>query len=126
MGNKLFVSCPMKGRNKDDIEISIKTLHKVAEIMFDKKLDVIQTYIQDDAPDGINSGLWYLGKSIEKLAGADYFIGCSNLDFASGEGRFSACEIERHAAASYGIPNTFINCRDFKCFDDVMKNENRA
>lgn len=120
MGNKLFISCPMKGRTKDDIEISIDAMHKAAEIMFDKKLEVIQSYIEENAAEGVNAGLWYLSKSIEKMAEADYFIGCSNV--VSGEGEFAGCEIERHAAIAYGIPNSCINCRDFKCFDDITKN----
>lgn len=121
MGKKLFISCPMNGRTKEDIEASIETMHKVAGIMYGKELEVIQTYIEEDAPEGVNAGLWYLSKSIEKLAEADYFIGCSNVDVISGEGEFTGCEIERHAAIGYGIPNRCINCRDFKCFDDIGK-----
>lgn len=109
---KLFVSCPMNGRNKNNIEQSIKTMHKEAENIFGEKLLLIQTYIEDDAPHDVNPGLWYLSKSIEKMSEADYFIGCSNLEF-------SGCELENQAAIAYGIPHKFINCRDFICFADI-------
>ena len=121
MGKKLFISCPMNGRTTEAIVKSMEVMKQVAEIMWEEELEFIQTYIEEDAPEGVNAGLWYLSKSIEKLAEADYFIGCSNVDVISGEGEFTGCEIERHAAIGYGIPNICINCRDFKCFDDIGK-----
>ena len=35
---KLFISCPMKGRTNENIEISIEKMHKMAEIIFDQPL----------------------------------------------------------------------------------------
>lgn len=57
--NKLFVSCPMKNRSKENIELSIKTMHKLAENLLKQKLDLIQTYIDDELPNNVNAGIWY-------------------------------------------------------------------
>lgn len=111
---KLFISCPMQGRTRDAIEESMKSMKKIAEIMWGEELEFIQTYIDDDPPENVNSGLWYLSKSIEKMSESDYFIGCDT--------EFTGCNIEKNAAIAYGIPTKIINCRDFNCFDDICKN----
>ena len=100
---KLFISCPMKGRTEENIKKSMKQMHKIAEIIFDQKLEVIPTYINDNPPENAKQAVWYLGKSIQLLADADYFIGVEWCDFYKG------CEVERTVANRYGIPSTYIN-----------------
>ena len=75
MKKKLFISCPMTGRTEDNIKKSMDKMHKIAEIVFDQELEVIDSYIPGEAPEGVNRGVWYLGRSIEMMAEADYFIG---------------------------------------------------
>ena len=75
MGSKLFISCPMRARTKEAIEESMKVMHEEAEKRFGKKLEVIHTYIDQDAPEVVNDPVWYLGESLKKLSQADYFIG---------------------------------------------------
>lgn len=95
---KLFISCPMKGRTEENIKKSMEKMHKMAEIIFDEELEVIPTYIEEEPPEGTaNRGVWYLGKSIELLAKADFFIGVGYSDF------FKGCEFEYIVARSYGI-----------------------
>ena len=95
---KLFISCPMKGRTEENIKKSMEKMHKMAEIIFDQELEVLPTYIEEEPPEGTaNRGVWYLGKSIEMLAEADFFIGVGYSDF------FKGCEIECAVARSYGI-----------------------
>ena len=43
---KLFISCPMKGRTNENIEISIEKMHKMAEIIFDQPLEVIDSFLK--------------------------------------------------------------------------------
>lgn len=100
---KLFISCPMKGRTEENIRKSMEKMHKMAEIIFDQELEVIPTYIEDTPPENNHQAVWYLGKSIQMLAEADYFIGIECY------GCFKGCEIERFVARDYGIPNTVIN-----------------
>ena len=72
---KLFISCPMKNRSEENIRMTFDRLHKIAEAVYGESLEVIPTYIEDNPPKCRTEGLWYLGKSIELLAQADYFIG---------------------------------------------------
>ena len=72
---KLFISCPMKNRSEENIRMTFDRLHKIAEAVYGESLEVIPTYIEDKPPKCRTEGLWYLGKSIELLSQADYFIG---------------------------------------------------
>ncbi len=96
---KLFISCPMKGRTEENIKKSMAKMHKIAEAVFEQELDVIDTYIEDEPPVGINPGIWYLGKSIEMMAEADYFIGPLH-----GGRLWRGCSIETDIAKAYNIP----------------------
>ena len=101
---KLFISCPMKGRTEENIRKSMKKMHEIAEIYFDEKLKVIPTYIEDNPPENNNQAIWYLGKSIQLLAEADYFIG---LDYSCDY--FKGCITERDIANNYGIRMITVN-----------------
>lgn len=97
---KLFISCPMKNRSKENIRMTFDRLHKIAEAVFDESLEVIPTYIEDNPPKCKNEGLRYLGKSIELLAQADYFIGiCGDNAWL-----YNGCTVEYDAAKFYRIP----------------------
>ena len=64
---KLFISCPMRGRTEEQIRKSMERMHKIAEAIFDEELEVIPTYFEGTPPENANDRLWYLGKSIEKM-----------------------------------------------------------
>lgn len=95
---KLFISCPMNGRTEENIKKSMDKMHKIAEDVFEQKLDVIDTYIEEAPPGGVNAGVWYLGKSIEMMSEADYFIG---IDCCS---VYRGCALETKIAYDYHIP----------------------
>ena len=97
---KLFISCPMKNRTKENIQMTFERLHKIAEAVFNESLEVIPTYIEDNPPSCRTEGLWFLGKSIELLAQADYFI-CICGDNAF---QYNGCTVEIDAAKLYGVP----------------------
>lgn len=99
---KLFISCPMKGRTEEAIRKSMEQMHKIAEIVFDQKLEVIPTYIEHDPPENVSKALWYLGKSIQMMAEADFYIGVEYSD------HFKGCFIENQVAREYGIRSTHI------------------
>ena len=104
---KLFISCPMKGRTEENIKKSMEKMHKMAEIIFDQELEVIPTYIEENPPEGtVNPGVWYLSKSIEMMAEADFFIGVGYCDY------FKGCEIEYNVARSYGIRSVIVEMCD--------------
>lgn len=101
---KLFISCPMKNRTKENIQMTFERLHKIAEAVFNESLEVIPTYIEDNPPSCRTEGLWFLGKSIELLAQADYFIGiCGDNAF-----QYNGCTVEIDAAKLYGVPSYLV------------------
>lgn len=94
---KLFVSVPMKGRTEEEIKKSIDKMKKIAEIYEGEELELIDSYVEHKPPHDSKEAIWYLSKSIEKLAQADLFIGIQ------GDWLWSGCEIERNVAQRYGI-----------------------
>lgn len=100
---KLFISCPMKGRSDEAIKKSRDKMHKLAELIYEEELEVIDSFIPGNAPDTRRVPVWYLGKSIQMMADADYFIGIH------GTYDFKGCHIEETIAAEYEIPSTFIH-----------------
>ena len=95
---KLFISVPMKGRTDEAIRNSMEKMHKIAELTFGEELEVLETYIPPEAPDGANPAIWCLGRSIQKLAEADYFIGIGYTEY------FTGCRSELSIARDYRIP----------------------
>lgn len=96
---KLFVSVPMRDRTEEAIKTSIEKMKKIAEICEGEALELIDTYIEDNPPENNNSPVWYLGKSLEKLAEANVFIGIDN------SWDWKGCETENSVASAYGIKN---------------------
>jgi len=106
MKKKLFISLPMKGRTEENIRKSMEKMHKIAEVVFEQELEVIPSYIEDHPPRDANQAIWYLGKSIQLLSEADYFIGVEWIS------TFSGCNIEYDTAKNYGIPMFSVNTKD--------------
>lgn len=114
---KLFISCPMKGRTEENIKKSMEQMHKIAEVIFDQELEVISSYIDENAPDNCNADIWYLSKSVELMAGADYFIGILYSDYWRG------CNIEADVARYYGIRSTYVDvCELMPDANEIAKN----
>ena len=108
MKKKLFISCPMNSRTEENIKRSMERMHKLAEIIFDQELEVIPTWIDELPSEDVKTqGVWYLGKSIELLAKADYFIGVGYSEC------FKGCTVEADVARRYGIRSTYVDISDF-------------
>lgn len=100
---KLFISCPMTDRTDENIKASIEKMHKMAEIVFGCELEVIPTYIKEEAPADTNKNIWYLGKTLELMSYADYFIGI--LGWTIG---FPECNLHKNVANDYGIKSYLV------------------
>lgn len=100
---KLFISCPMRGRKDEDIKKSFERMHRIAEAIFDEKLEVIDSFIEENPPEGVNPAIWYLGESIKRMADADYFIG------PKGYWQYPGCAVEREVADQYDIPRFYVD-----------------
>ena len=94
---KLFVSVPMKGRTDKEISESIMKMLRIAEAYEGEKLELINSWVDEDPPADCNRSIWYLGKSIEKLAEADIFIGIRDT------AGWAGCKIEADVAKAYKI-----------------------
>lgn len=115
---KLFVSVPMKGRTDENIKKSIEDMHKLAEIMFGEKLEVIDSFMEEQAPRCKREALWYLGNSISIMSQADYFAGVRYSDY------FHGCRIEWETAAAYGIPLITVEISQLNSLKDCIEIEN--
>ena len=100
---KLFVSVPMKCRTEEEIKASIHKMKKIAEIYEGEELELIDSYIEDNPPKDNNQAIWFLGKSLEKLATADVFIGIEDT------WNWNGCSIEDETARRYGIKSYRVN-----------------
>lgn len=118
---KLFISAPMNGRTKENVQKSFKQMKDIAEAIFGEELEVIDTQISEEPSDDTkNRAVWYLGKSIELLSKADYFIGICYC------GRFNGCNSEFEIAKSYGIRSTAVSMFEIDCFKDVVDSLSNA
>lgn len=93
---KLFISQPMKGKTDEEIKVERDEIIKCASERFGE-VEVIGSFIEDNAPNDANSGLWYLGKSLELLSIADCAYFAENWD------KYRGCVIEHECAVKYGI-----------------------
>ena len=98
---KLFISCPMNGLTDEMIKANREKMHKIAEIVFDQKLEVIPSYIvpAGEVPEGAMTSMWYLGRSIQMMSEADYYIGVDALYNCD----YPGCVIENNVAHNYGL-----------------------
>ena len=71
---KLFISQPMRGKSDEEILAERKKAIELAQEMIGEPVEVIDSFFQEAPADA--KPLWFLGKSLELLAGADiaYFI----------------------------------------------------
>lgn len=92
---KIFISQPMKGKADEEILEERKKAIKSAEKMVGEPVEVIDSFFQNAPADA--KPLWFLGKSLELLAGADVAY------FAEGWQDARGCRIEHTCAVEYGI-----------------------
>lgn len=95
---KLFVSVPMRDRTREAIESDISKMHKIAEDLVGEELELIESFSIENC--GQRNDIYSLGKSIVKMANADYVVG---TDFY-GDGYFRGINIERDVARTYDVP----------------------
>lgn len=98
---KLFISCPMEGLTHVMINANREKMHKIAEIVFDQELEVIPTFIIPigEVQEGVMTPLWCLGRSIQLMSEADYYIGVE----AFYDYDYPGCVIENNVAHNYGL-----------------------
>lgn len=92
---KIFISQPMKDKADEVILAERKKAIEVAKFYFGDDFEVVDSFFQNAPHDA--KPLWFIGKSLELMAGADVVI------FASGWQNARGCKIEHLCAEEYGI-----------------------
>lgn len=98
---KVFISVPMKGRTKENIEYSIAKIKAIASAYFDEELEFMNTVVEDKPPyemDPVHNAIWYLGRSISLMATCDVLV-TTDIHF-----KYSGCFMERRVADEYEMP----------------------
>lgn len=104
---KLFVSVPMRGRTEEEIRESFAKMKRIAEAYEGEDLELIDTWIAEDPPEGVRkNAVWYLGKSLELLSTADVYIGVGTY------GYFPRCCVEEEVAQLYKIKHYHVDATD--------------
>lgn len=93
---KLFISQPMKCKTDEEILKAREKAIKSAESIIGEPVEVIDSFFQN-APHEAKP-LWFLGKSLELMAGAD------SVYFVNGWEKARGCVIEHQCCVEYGIP----------------------
>lgn len=93
---KLFISQPMKGKTKEEIEAERNEVLEALKLFTLKGQDVevIDSFFKDAPHDA--APLWCLGESIKLLGSADIVYFCK--DWA----KYNGCVIEHECAVRYG------------------------
>lgn len=98
---RLFVSQPMRGKTQDEI---IERRNKAVEelqLRLNEEFEVVDSYFTEDEPKDVkNSGVYWLGKSLELLSKCDLAL------FVGNWWEYRGCRIEQEACRKYGIENT--------------------
>lgn len=100
---KIFISQPMRGLTDDEIKEKRRAvIDKLSAFMRGEEFEVIDSFFERAPHDA--KPLWFLGKSLELLADADYAIFMEGWQAARG------CRIENMCCQEYGIQTIYEDC----------------
>ena len=97
---KVFISQPMRGISQEEIDSRRQEIiDKIKDKYLNENIEFIYSIIIEEPPEEINySTVWYLSKSIEKLADATLVY------FDKGWEKTRGCQIEYNICKAYNIP----------------------
>ena len=95
---RLFVSQPMRGKTQEEI---IERRNKAVEelqLKLNEEFEVVDNYFTEDEPKDVkNSGVYWLGKSLELLSKCDLAL------FVDNWWEYRGCRIELQVCGNYGM-----------------------
>lgn len=97
---KLFISQPMNGKTAEEILCERARAVETAKELIGDEVELIDTFFTgfaEDNDESINKPVFYIGKSIEKMAYADVAY------FCKGWNEYRGCKIEHIIAKEYDI-----------------------
>lgn len=92
---KIFISQPVRGKTDEEIKAERAKAIEAASELVREPVEVIDSFFEKAPVDA--KPLWFLGKSLELLAGADIAY------FAEGWQDARGCRIEHTCAVEYNI-----------------------
>lgn len=98
---KLYVSCPVEGRALLSVLHTVKKMHKIAEVLFDEELEVIDSVSVSELT---GTDLHDLSRHIELMAQADYFVYVPDCEDRT-------VYLETEIASAYNIKMTSISAK---------------
>lgn len=95
---RLFVSQPTRGKTEDEIiEARDKAIERLSRRL-NEGFEVAESYFTEDEPKDVkNSGVYWLGKSLELLSECDLVL------FIGDWYDYRGCQIEYQVCENYGI-----------------------
>ena len=128
--SKLFISCPMKGLSGVEIaELRAFMLKQAMIIWPEETFEVLESAIPPE-PGHKHLNVHCLGRSIQLIADADYYIGIRDYYI---EQRHKGCQVENEIARHYlmedhgtvYVPNVFFveNIAAIPAFHKVFEND---
>lgn len=104
---RVFISLPMKGRTKEEIETTLKKMKEYVISKMDNKVEFVNTIVEEKPPyeNGEHTAIWYLGKALEILSTCDMVAVCGDIDY----NKYNGCFLEKETALRYGIPVMSVN-----------------
>lgn len=105
---KVFISLPMKGRTKEQIETALEKIkEKVLSTFNGENIEFVNTIVEEKPPyeSGEHTPVWYLGKALEILSTCDLVVVCGDIDY----NQYNGCFIEKETARRYNIPVLVVN-----------------
>lgn len=77
MGNKVFIIQLMNGRSDEEV---LAERRDAERCLREWGYEPIESWISEDAPEGVCAPVWYLSRSIEMLSKANYIYLCENWE----------------------------------------------
>ncbi len=95
---RLFVSQPMRGKTQEEIIEQRDKAVKELSSRLNEEFEVVDSYFTEDEPKDVkNSGIYWLGKSLELLSECDLVL------FIGDWWNYRGCQIERQVCENYGV-----------------------
>lgn len=128
MYKNIFISQPMTGKSEEEILATRqKAIDKIHQL-FDAdgvEINIIASYINDatrkrfeeHVSDNINWDIYWLSKSLQRLAMADMIWLCDGWEYSNG------CNIELECATRYGISIMYPESTLKRVYPDIIKGE---
>ena len=114
---KLYVSCPVKGREWKNVVDSFEKMKKIAEIVFEEELEIVNPPLAMELKEvTIND----IARHLMYMAEADYFVGM--YGWLGNE--YRNIDLENDLAHYYDIKRIMIDADSF--IPDVVRMRDRA